>query len=227
MMSPNHIKHPYPTEQEKKEIMVATGIELKQLTNWFLNNRKRFWKPLVDAMHAEPMMKPRMDGRKSMPDEDTEGGGEGKGHSGALSDYRGNPHPASSMHLEYAAGAYRYGGMPPYNPDMMYHDARGSMYGGMPPPRMPHEIPGPGHGVPPPPHSMGIGMGGMDHMDGMARMRGDGRRSEGARIDSSAVPSEGSSEGRPQGPPAGMGSTSLEMQLRCRRARVHSSAGFL
>ena len=46
--------------QEKKEIMVATGIELKQLTNWFLNNRKRFWKPLVDAMHAEPMMKPRM-----------------------------------------------------------------------------------------------------------------------------------------------------------------------
>jgi hypothetical protein len=49
MMSPEHITHPYPTEKEKAEIMAATGIELKQLTNWFVNNRKRFWKPRVEA----------------------------------------------------------------------------------------------------------------------------------------------------------------------------------
>lgn len=49
MMSPEHIAHPYPTEKEKAEIMAATGIELKQLTNWFVNNRKRFWKPRVEA----------------------------------------------------------------------------------------------------------------------------------------------------------------------------------
>ncbi len=49
MMSPDHIAHPYPTEKEKLEIMAATGIELKQLTNWFVNNRKRFWKPRVEA----------------------------------------------------------------------------------------------------------------------------------------------------------------------------------
>lgn len=49
MMSPDHIAHPYPTEKEKLEIMSATGIELKQLTNWFVNNRKRFWKPRVEA----------------------------------------------------------------------------------------------------------------------------------------------------------------------------------
>ena len=49
MMSPDHIAHPYPTEKEKLEIMEATGIELKQLTNWFVNNRKRFWKPRVEA----------------------------------------------------------------------------------------------------------------------------------------------------------------------------------
>lgn len=49
MMSPEHIAHPYPTEKEKSEIMAATGIELKQLTNWFVNNRKRFWKPRVEA----------------------------------------------------------------------------------------------------------------------------------------------------------------------------------
>lgn len=49
MMSPEHVAHPYPTEQEKSQIMADTGIELKQLTNWFVNNRKRFWKPRVEA----------------------------------------------------------------------------------------------------------------------------------------------------------------------------------
>ena len=49
MMSEEHIHHPYPTEQEKAKIMQDTGIELKQLTNWFVNNRKRYWKPRVEA----------------------------------------------------------------------------------------------------------------------------------------------------------------------------------
>eukprot|EP00578_Thalassiosira_sp_NH16_P026342 CAMPEP_0181102762 /NCGR_PEP_ID=MMETSP1071-20121207/14491_1 /TAXON_ID=35127 /ORGANISM="Thalassiosira sp., Strain NH16" /LENGTH=206 /DNA_ID=CAMNT_0023185763 /DNA_START=356 /DNA_END=971 /DNA_ORIENTATION=- len=31
MMSPEHIEHPYPTEDEKSSIMEDTGIELKQL----------------------------------------------------------------------------------------------------------------------------------------------------------------------------------------------------
>ena len=47
MMSPEHIAHPYPTEQEKAEIMAETGIGMKQLTNWFVNNRKRYWRPRV------------------------------------------------------------------------------------------------------------------------------------------------------------------------------------
>lgn len=51
-MSDEHIAHPYPTEQEKQEIMYDTGIELRQLTNWFVNNRKRFWKPRVEKKLA-------------------------------------------------------------------------------------------------------------------------------------------------------------------------------
>lgn len=50
MMSPDHIEHPYPTEDEKVRIMKETNIELKQLTNWFVNNRKRYWKPKVEEM---------------------------------------------------------------------------------------------------------------------------------------------------------------------------------
>ena len=50
MMSPEHVDHPYPTEDEKLRIMSETGIVLKQLTNWFVNNRKRFWKPKVEEL---------------------------------------------------------------------------------------------------------------------------------------------------------------------------------
>jgi Homeobox KN domain len=53
MMSPEHIAHPYPTDAEKSKIMQETGIELKQLTNWFVNNRKRYWKPRVEAKLQE------------------------------------------------------------------------------------------------------------------------------------------------------------------------------
>jgi len=53
MMSPEHVSHPYPTEKEKEEIMADTGIGLKQLTNWFVNNRRRYWKPQMIA-NTEP-----------------------------------------------------------------------------------------------------------------------------------------------------------------------------
>jgi hypothetical protein len=52
MMSPEHISNPYPNEQEKAEIMAKTGIELKQLTKWFENNRKRYWKPRAQLQPA-------------------------------------------------------------------------------------------------------------------------------------------------------------------------------
>ena len=53
MMSPDHIEHPYPSEDEKLTIMADTGIELKQLTNWFVNNRKRYWKPKVEELRKK------------------------------------------------------------------------------------------------------------------------------------------------------------------------------
>jgi hypothetical protein len=59
MMSAEHIAHPYPTEQEKMKIMEDTDIELKQLTNWFVNNRKRYWKPRIEArLQDDPLVPP-------------------------------------------------------------------------------------------------------------------------------------------------------------------------
>lgn len=52
MVSPEHIQNPYPTEEEKADIIAATGVDKKQLTCWFSNNRKRYWKPMVDKLRT-------------------------------------------------------------------------------------------------------------------------------------------------------------------------------
>jgi hypothetical protein len=46
MFAPEHIQYPYPTELEKNLLATAAGISNKQLCNWFVNARKRHWKPL-------------------------------------------------------------------------------------------------------------------------------------------------------------------------------------
>ena len=42
-------QHTFSTFTEKLEIIKETGITMKQLTNWFVNNRKRYWRPRVEA----------------------------------------------------------------------------------------------------------------------------------------------------------------------------------
>ncbi|KAI3823655.1 hypothetical protein L1987_05095 [Smallanthus sonchifolius] len=38
-----HSKWPYPTEDDKAELVEETGLQLKQINNWFINQRKRNW----------------------------------------------------------------------------------------------------------------------------------------------------------------------------------------
>ena len=40
-----HSLKPYPTEQEKDELAKEAGITVNQVTNWFINMRKRNWDP--------------------------------------------------------------------------------------------------------------------------------------------------------------------------------------
>lgn len=47
LVSPEHFHHPYPTAQDQAQLMAETGIDKKQLKNWFTNARRRIWKPLV------------------------------------------------------------------------------------------------------------------------------------------------------------------------------------
>lgn len=40
-----NVEHPYPTDVEKKAMAEQTGSTVLQITNWFINYRKRIWRP--------------------------------------------------------------------------------------------------------------------------------------------------------------------------------------
>ncbi|OIW07089.1 hypothetical protein TanjilG_02723 [Lupinus angustifolius] len=47
-----HYRWPYPTEEEKVKLSEMTGLDQKQINNWFINQRKRHWKPSEDMRCA-------------------------------------------------------------------------------------------------------------------------------------------------------------------------------
>ncbi|XP_065434168.1 homeobox protein PKNOX1 isoform X7 [Chrysemys picta bellii] len=48
-----HIGHPYPTEDEKKQIAAQTNLTLLQVNNWFINARRRILQPMLDSSCSE------------------------------------------------------------------------------------------------------------------------------------------------------------------------------
>ncbi|PSS24804.1 Homeobox protein isoform 2 [Actinidia chinensis var. chinensis] len=58
-----HYKWPYPSESQKLALAESTGLDQKQINNWFINQRKRHWKPsedmqfvVMDATHPHYYM---------------------------------------------------------------------------------------------------------------------------------------------------------------------------
>nr|AIL50147.1 KNOX1 protein [Dendrocalamus latiflorus] len=50
-----HYKWPYPSETEKMALAESTGLDQKQISNWFINQRKRHWKPTSEDMPFSTM----------------------------------------------------------------------------------------------------------------------------------------------------------------------------
>lgn len=46
------LKHPYPTEDEKKTIAAQTNLTLLQVNNWFINARRRILQPMLDSANS-------------------------------------------------------------------------------------------------------------------------------------------------------------------------------
>jgi hypothetical protein len=45
----DHFAHPYPTDQEKAELAIRTGLKVSQVNYWFINARVRIWRPLLES----------------------------------------------------------------------------------------------------------------------------------------------------------------------------------
>jgi hypothetical protein len=101
LLSPEHFTHPYPTPQDQAMLMQKTGIDKKQLKNWFTNARRRIWKPMLKkqieqgnltatGVQGVPGSVPGM----MMPN--MPGGGAPAGTSGL-----GNPHSIQAMRTHY------------------------------------------------------------------------------------------------------------------------------
>ncbi|KAE8729485.1 hypothetical protein F3Y22_tig00003715pilonHSYRG00267 [Hibiscus syriacus] len=41
----------YPTDTDKHMLAIQTGLSRNQVSNWFINSRVRFWKPMVEEIH--------------------------------------------------------------------------------------------------------------------------------------------------------------------------------
>ncbi|XP_029169691.1 homeobox protein PKNOX2-like isoform X2 [Nylanderia fulva] len=48
-----HLVHPYPTEDEKRQIASETNLTLLQVNNWFINARRRILQPMLDNAGAD------------------------------------------------------------------------------------------------------------------------------------------------------------------------------
>eukprot|EP00111_Clytia_hemisphaerica_P017870 TCONS_00052864-protein len=44
-----HLVHPYPSEEEKKQLAVQTNLSILQVNNWFINARRRIIQPMLDS----------------------------------------------------------------------------------------------------------------------------------------------------------------------------------
>ncbi|XP_051018405.1 homeobox protein Meis3 isoform X4 [Acomys russatus] len=43
-----HLSHPYPSEEQKKQLAQDTGLTILQVNNWFINARRRIVQPMID-----------------------------------------------------------------------------------------------------------------------------------------------------------------------------------
>uniref|UniRef100_A0A7N8YAQ1 Pbx/knotted 1 homeobox 1.1 n=1 Tax=Mastacembelus armatus TaxID=205130 RepID=A0A7N8YAQ1_9TELE len=84
-----HIGHPYPTEDEKKQIATQTNLTLLQVNNWFINARRRILQPMLDASSSEtPKTKKKTPQNRPLqrfwPDSIAAGGAEPSASTGTM-----------------------------------------------------------------------------------------------------------------------------------------------
>ncbi|CAO1618682.1 unnamed protein product [Parajaminaea phylloscopi] len=101
-----HSSHPYPNEDEKRRLCLSTGLSISQVSNWFINARRRILAPQQSAAAAAAAaVSPARHGVATTPT------GEMPGNHSASSSF-GRPSPPSTgaeedyfpPHYDHSAG---------------------------------------------------------------------------------------------------------------------------
>ncbi|ESO11995.1 hypothetical protein HELRODRAFT_63009, partial [Helobdella robusta] len=60
-----HLSHPYPNEDEKRQIASQTNLTILQVNNWFINGRRRILQPMMNSSNELAKHKPKRHNKKS------------------------------------------------------------------------------------------------------------------------------------------------------------------
>ncbi|XP_071533264.1 homeobox protein Meis1 isoform X3 [Panulirus ornatus] len=103
-----HLTHPYPSEDQKKQLAQDTGLTILQVNNWFINARRRIVQPLIDQSNRAGAM-PHFPGPAGAYSPDAASMGymmDGQQHM-----FRSDPytdHAAAAAYYGHPAAAYNY-----------------------------------------------------------------------------------------------------------------------
>ncbi|KAK8724019.1 hypothetical protein OTU49_011403 [Cherax quadricarinatus] len=103
-----HLTHPYPSEDQKKQLAQDTGLTILQVNNWFINARRRIVQPLIDQSNRAGAM-PHFAGPAGAYSPDAASMGymmDGQQHM-----FRSDPytdHAAAAAYYGHPAAAYNY-----------------------------------------------------------------------------------------------------------------------
>ncbi|TNN34247.1 Homeobox protein Meis2 [Liparis tanakae] len=59
-----HLTHPYPSEEQKKQLAQDTGLTILQVNNWFINARRRIVQPMIDQSNRAGTAAPPIQTRR-------------------------------------------------------------------------------------------------------------------------------------------------------------------
>jgi len=51
-----HLFHPYPSEEQKRQLASQTGLTINQISNWFINARRRIVQPMLETVRQQQQM---------------------------------------------------------------------------------------------------------------------------------------------------------------------------
>uniref|UniRef100_A0A1I8JGG0 Homeobox domain-containing protein n=1 Tax=Macrostomum lignano TaxID=282301 RepID=A0A1I8JGG0_9PLAT len=101
-----NLSHPYPSEEQKKQLSGDTGLTILQVNNWFINARRRIVQPMVDQSGQSGTSDSSADAAANMPPLMEHGQTPRQLrypaslpalHAAAASCFPGYPHPGQAM----------------------------------------------------------------------------------------------------------------------------------